>query len=144
MRALLLGALASAAAKKMAETCGFQRAGEYFSVYLVGSWKVEDGERRARPLFQLLAHWTTVRARSTVKPGRRLISASSRKIDRIPPLPLRLDAPLPPPLPAEESAAAARHKSVGWEILRILKSIFVPDSSRDVGKGDREEKLRHL
>ena len=124
---------------------GFQRAGEYFSVYLVGSWKVEDGEGRARPLFQLLAHWTTVRARSTVKPGRPgLISAPSRKIDRIPPLPLRLDAPLPPPLSAEESAAAARHKSVGWEILRILKSIFVPDSSRDVGKGDRAEKLRHL
>ena len=113
-------------------------------MYLVGSWKVEDGEGRARPLFQLLAHWTTVWARSTVKPERRLISAPSRKIDRIPPLPLRLDAPLRPPLSTEESAAAARHKSVGWEILRILKSIFVPDSSRDVGKGDRTEKLRHL
>ena len=109
-------------------------------MYLVGSWKVEDGEGRARPLFQLLAHWTTVRARSTVKPGRRLISASSRKIDRIPPLPLGLDAPLS----TEESAAAARHKSVGWEILRILKSIFVPDSSRDIGKGGGAEKLRHL
>ena len=144
MKALLLGALASTAAKKVVQTCGFQRAGEYFSVYLVGSWKVEDGEGRARPLFQLLAHWTTVRARSTVKPGRRLISAPSRKIDLIPPLALRLDAPLPPPLSTEESAAAARHKSVGWEILRILKSIFVSDSSRDVGKGDRTEKLRHL
>ena len=144
MKALLLGALASTAAKKVAQTCGFQRADEYFSVYLVGSWKVEDSEGWARPLFQLLAHWTTVRARSTVKPGRRLISASSRKIERIPPLALRLDAPLPPPLSTEKSAAAARHKSVGWEILRILKSIFVPDSSRDVGKGGRAEKLRHL
>ena len=118
---------------------GFQRAGEYFSVYLVGSWKVEDGEGRTRPLFQLLAHWTTVRARSTVKPGRSLISAPSRKIDLIPPLALRLDAPLRPPLSTEESAATARHKSVGWEILRILKSIFVPDSSRDVGKGDEQK-----
>ena len=126
--------------QKVAQTCGFQRAGEYFSVYyLVGSWKVEDGEGRTRPLFQLLAHWTTVRARSTVKPGRRLISAPSRKIDLIPPLALRLDAPLPPPLSTEESATTARHKSVGWEILRILKSIFVPDSSRDVGKGDEQK-----
>ena len=144
MKALLLGALASTAAKKVAQTCGFQRAGEYFPVYLVGSWKVEDGEGRARPLFQLLAHWTTVRARSTVKPGRSLISAPSLNIDLIPPLALWLDTPLPPPLSTEESAAAARYKSVGWEILRILKSIFVPDSSRDVGKGDRAEKLRHL
>ena len=53
------------------------------------------------------------------------------KIDLLQPLPLWQLTVLSPSLPVEESAAAARRQLVG-KFSRILKSIFVPDSSRDV------------